>query len=74
MIMKDKEPEELATLSEFLASCGEIKFSDEFWANHEKLVRDENERYAKECRALKIDPVSGKSTMSWEDRNRPFTM
>lgn len=49
-----------------------ITFTPEFWEQIDESIRKENQEYEKLCRSLKIDPVSGKSTMSWEERNRPF--
>ncbi|MFA5405186.1 MAG: hypothetical protein WC358_09645 [Ignavibacteria bacterium] len=49
-----------------------ITFTPEFWEQINESIRKENQEYEKLCRSLKIDPVSGKSTMSWEERNRPF--
>lgn len=55
-------PDDFATLDE------------EYW----KKVYEEEDRlhkkYVKECEGMRIDPVSGRSTMSWEERNKPFTL
>jgi hypothetical protein len=49
-----------------------ITFTPEFWEQINESIRKENQEYEKLCRSLKIDPISGKSTMSWEERNRAF--
>lgn len=47
-------------------------YTPEFWSKLESELRKSNARYERECRAMCIDPISGRSTMSAERRNRMF--
>lgn len=49
-------------------------YDKEFWDKVAESIRKENKQYEEQCKRMQIDPVSGKSTMSWEDRNRMFTL
>ncbi|MFA5405185.1 MAG: hypothetical protein WC358_09640 [Ignavibacteria bacterium] len=66
-----------ANLAEALKAMGEVKISSSaynqaFWDKLEGEFRKSNERYESECRAMCIDPLSGKSTMTHEQMNRMF--
>jgi hypothetical protein len=49
-------------------------YDKEFWDKVAESMRKENEDYERMCRNMQIDPISGKSTMSYEERNRMFTL
>lgn len=49
-------------------------YTKEFWEKVREQIKKEHERYEETCRRLKIDPESGKSTMSHEEMNRRFTI
>jgi hypothetical protein len=49
-------------------------YDKEFWDKVAETIRKENKQYEEQCKRMQIDPVSGKSTMSWEDRNRMFNL
>ena len=49
-------------------------FDHEFWEKVAKNMREENERYERQCEAMMIDPISGKSTASWEYMQKRFTL
>lgn len=68
------KPEQKATMSELLASIERKPYSKEFWEKINKQIIKENKEFEEQCRQLKLDPISGKSTMSWEDRNRMFNL
>lgn len=76
--MSDKKEQEYLTeipdLGEISKFIDDVEFSQEFWENVAKQINKENKEYVEQCKRLKIDPVSGKSTMSWEERNKMFTL
>lgn len=47
-------------------------YDKEFWNKVVETIRKENKQYEEQCKRMQIDPISGKSTMSWEDRNKMF--
>lgn len=61
-------------MSELLASVKRKPYSKEFWVKVNENMKKENDMYEEQCRVLKIDPISGKSTMSYEQRNRMFDL
>lgn len=68
------KPEEKATISELLKSIEMKPYSKEFWEKINKQIIKENEEFEEQCRQLKICPVTGKSTMSYEQMNKRFTI
>lgn len=64
-------PKDLAGFS--LIETHEV-YDEDYWKMVAKQINTEHERYVKQCEAMQIDPESGRSTMSWEELNRPFTM
>lgn len=66
--------DERKTLSELVKSVKFKPYSKEFWEKIRTQINKENEMYEEQCRALKIDPDSGKSTMSYEQRNKEFNL
>ena len=68
------KPEQKATMSELLASIERKPYSKEFWEKINKQIIKENKEFEEQCRQLKIDPISGKSTMSYEQMNKRFTL
>ena len=71
--MKQEEKDKML---EFLRVLKGMKkpYTKEFFMEVQEDIKKEYERYEETCRRLKIDPESGKSTMSWEERNRRFTI
>ena len=65
---------EITITDEMIEQMKNIPFSPEFWDKIAKSIKEENEHYERLCRRIQIDPISGKSTMSWEHRNRMFTL
>lgn len=59
-------------LLEFLKLETYEVYDKEYWKRVDLLIIEENERYEELCRNMQIDPISGKSTMSWEERNKMF--
>lgn len=59
-------------MGEFSNIETKIVYDDAFWDDIVKSIEKENKEYKKLCKSMKIDPISGKSTMSWEERNREF--
>lgn len=57
---------------ELLQFAENVTYPPEFWDNINKSIEKEHQEYIKLCHSLKIDPISGRSTMSWEQRNRMF--
>lgn len=45
-----------------------------FWDKVVKSMKEEDERYVRQCEAMMIDPISGKSTASWEYMQKRFTI
>ncbi len=64
-------PEDLYDFSKI--ETNEI-YDKEFWDKVCESIRKENQDYEKLCERMKIDPISGKSTMSYEERNKMFTL
>lgn len=64
--------DDIKRMSEFVKSVKGKPYSKDFWEKINQDMKDENERYEELCRNMQIDPISGKSTMSWEDRNKMF--
>lgn len=67
MIDDDKLKEAISALK-----ISPTAYTPEFWAKLEESNRKHQARYEKECRDMCIDPETGRSTMSWERRNRMF--
>lgn len=57
---------------DFKKEISEKAYDDAFWDKLSKSFKKHNEEYEKLCKNMEIDPISGKSTMSWEERNREF--
>ena len=51
-----------------------VVYDEKFWEKIAKSIEKENKDYEKMCERLRIDPFSGKSTMTWEERNRMFDL
>lgn len=67
--MPDSGKTDVGDLSKYL---DDLVFDDKFWDDVVEQMQKEHKQYVGMCRQMQIDPVSGRSTMSWEDRNRPF--
>lgn len=63
---------EIPDLGDIGSYADDVVFDKEFWDKVAKNIREENERYERQCEAMMIDPISGKSTMSWVERNKEF--
>lgn len=76
--MSEKEQEycltEIPDLGDIGQYAEDVEFTTEFWKMVAEYMRKEHERYVKQCEAMCIDPDNGKSTMSWEERNKMFTL
>ena len=59
---------------EFLDKLDDTPFSQEFWDKVAETIRKENKQYEEQCKRMQIDPVSGKSTMNYEQMNKRFTI
>lgn len=67
-----RDPEVL----EWLRRANEEPFEidPQHWKDLQKQLIKENLQYEKMCRNMQIDPISGKSTMSYEQMNKRFTI
>lgn len=75
--MSDKKEQqycltEIPDLGDISDFATDEAYDQEFWDKVAANMRKEHERYVKQCEAMCIDPESGKSTMSWEERNKMF--
>lgn len=63
---------DLGDFSKFSNIETKVVYDDAFWDSIGKSIEKENKEYEKLCKNMEIDPISGKSTMSWEEKNREF--
>lgn len=65
---------EIPDLGDIGVYSDDVVFDKEFWEKVVKNIREENERYERQCESMMIDPISGKSTASWEYMQKRFTV
>ena len=61
-------------LGKFASLVTNEVYDDAYWKKLAESIRKENEDYERKCKRMQIDPISGKSTMLWADRNKMFTL
>lgn len=65
---------DLGDIGKFASIETDEVYDKEFWEKVADQIRKENKQYEEQCKRMQINPISGKSTMSWEDRNRMFNL
>lgn len=65
---------DLGDIGKYASMESDEVYDKEFWDKVAETIRKENKQYEELCRKIQIDPISGKSTISYDQMNKRFTL